>query len=623
MARENIQDKRFSFLHSHVAREPHIYEILNEIMSYQNNVLKTEIGNFATIDDLITSRNIKIPFNFMRNKTILNLVDVVLKNYPEQMRTLTSFFFNVDPVTKKLSVTENKEYTLLLSNEDFNRFQAVRNRQSTENFLALVSQFRLFNLTKLMKKSKELTLFSQIIKSEIDNTVFTFKNYTMDKQNNETVMDFCFYKDNYPAVKKTINIEKIKAILTNHSAQVNRRLKKFGILNMEFSDYKDNKLDYLLNILLSDLASSLSNTDLTEVKNFNSLRSCLLKVETLIDPLITASNDIVAFIKENHISSIRTVVSIFPELTEDQIQKWAVKYAATYKFLLFKNEDGITYLIDGDYLLPRFTELHDTIIYQQGDLSSLNHSEKEKMFDEFTILCNAGKNLLQSEEMVKSVLGMEENIKKLEKLIEEYEGYQKSISIDSMIVREEKTLRKKRSILAAISDFLRGLFDLRRERASLKSAKEGFESAHRFSSKPSISKEVKSIIYRIKNSPGKIIALSNYIDLFPVNEESIEAIIDNIRQINLKVVIPIYNARKVLYPNRSQQYLIPDIEYIMVDPEVLQSPESIREYTDSVAGEKVKDEKLPSVAILNIEKYLMSLYNQKKIQMRGKGKLIK
>src|SRR3990172_1948293 len=237
MAREYIQDKRFPFLHSHIAREPHIFEVLNEIMTCQNNVLKTGIGHFATIEDLKTSRNIKIPFTFMRNKTIATLVNLVVKNYPDQLKSLITFYFTVEPESKKLSITEEREFTVLLSNDEYNRFQEERNRQSLVNFLNLISQFRLFNLTKLL---------SQIIKTELGATVFTFKNYIINKQNNEITEDFCFHKDNYNAVKKTVTIEKIKNIISGNAVPINRRLKKFGILNADFSDYKDTKLDYLL-----------------------------------------------------------------------------------------------------------------------------------------------------------------------------------------------------------------------------------------------------------------------------------------------------------------------------------------------------------------------------------------
>src|SRR5271157_1049899 len=127
MARDNIQDKLFSFLQTHIAREPHIFEILNEIMAYQKQAISTGFGHFVTLDDLKTSRNIKIPFTYSRNKTIANLVDLVEKNHPEQMKTLIMFLFAVEPETRKLSIIEKKEYTLLLNNDEFNALQVERN----------------------------------------------------------------------------------------------------------------------------------------------------------------------------------------------------------------------------------------------------------------------------------------------------------------------------------------------------------------------------------------------------------------------------------------------------------------------------------------------------------------
>ena len=55
-----------------------------------------------------------------------------------------------------------------------------------------------------------------------------------------------------------------------------------------------------------------------------------------------------------------------------------------------------------------------------------------------------------------------------------------------------------------------------------------------------------------------------------------------------------------------------DIEYLMVDPTIIHSPEEIRAYSDSLAGFKLKDETLPGKAILTIEKYLLTLYRQRK-----------
>ncbi len=619
MAKETIQDKRFPFLHSHIAREPHIFEVLNEIITFQNNVLKTGIGHLSTIEDLKTSRNIKIPFTIARNKIILNLIDILLKNYPDEIRTVITFSFTVDPDSKKLSIHENRELTVMISNDDFNNIQSERNQASCDNFLSLISQFRLFNLTKLLKKTKERTLLSQVIKLELGKTVFTYKHYSMNRQNAEIAEDYCFHHDNYDAVRKTMTLEKINKVIINHSAPILRRLKNFGILNTEFSDYTDTKLDYLLNILLQDLYLSLSDSELTEVKNFNSLRSCILKVESVIDPIITAGNDIVSYIRENHICSAAAISSVFNQLPEERLLTWVEENGSASRIIHFKDEDNINYIIDGGFLLPRLSELHDLIMYKQDELIEKNHSEREKIFDEIGLLCNAGRNLLRSDEKSKIILEKDDHIKKLHQIIEEYDNYQNSLSRESIMDREEREARKRRSLLETISDFFRFLFAPKKEEASAATVERDYESMTEVY-RPLATGETKSIIYRIKNSTAKIIALSNHIDLLPANESDIEIIINDIRKLNLKIVIPIYNARKVLYPNRSQQYLIPDMEYLMVEPDVIQSPETIREFTDSLAGEKIKDEKLSGQAILGIEKYLMSIHSQKKAQMLRKAK---
>src|SRR4030042_3492161 len=136
-----------------------------------------------------------------------------------------------------------------------------------------------------------------------------------------------------------------------------------------------------------------------------------------------------------------------------------------------------------------------------------------------------------------------------------------------------------KSIFAAISAFFRSLFASKKEEPShavLEKELEYEPGTYR----PAATGEAKNIIFKIKNNPTKIIPLSNYIDLLPANEEDIDIIINDIRKLNLKIVIPIYYARKVLYPKRSQNYLIPDMEYLLVNSELVQSPELIREFTD-------------------------------------------
>ncbi len=90
--------------------------------------------------------------------------------------------------------------------------------------------------------------------------------------------------------------------------------------------------------------------------------------------------------------------------------------------------------------------------------------------------------------------------------------------------------------------------------------------------------------------------------------------INDLREHNVKVVVPVYNARKTLYPKRSQKLIIPDVEYLLVSPDVCRSPDEIRAFADSLAGLKLKDEPVPGTAIMSIEKYLLTVYRQKRAQ---------
>ncbi len=107
-------------------------------------------------------------------------------------------------------------------------------------------------------------------------------------------------------------------------------------------------------------------------------------------------------------------------------------------------------------------------------------------------------------------------------------------------------------------------------------------------------------------------------DITDENESEVNEIIEELRDTGLKIVIPIYNARKVLYPRRSQKLLIPDIEYILVSPVVIRSYDAIKEFCDSLVGKKLNGEIIPSTGIIAIEKYLYTLYRQKRNLMMKK-----
>jgi hypothetical protein len=125
-----------------------------------------------------------------------------------------------------------------------------------------------------------------------------------------------------------------------------------------------------------------------------------------------------------------------------------------------------------------------------------------------------------------------------------------------------------------------------------------------------ISKESQDIYKLIADKKSPLIPLSDFIELKPENEPKIDTIIRDLRGNDLKIVIPIYNARQVLYPIRSKKYLMSDVEYLLVDPEVAKTPESIREFIDNITGYKFKEDTISGNALFSIEKYLFSIHRQ-------------
>ncbi len=79
--------------------------------------------------------------------------------------------------------------------------------------------------------------------------------------------------------------------------------------------------------------------------------------------------------------------------------------------------------------------------------------------------------------------------------------------------------------------------------------------------------------------------------------------------------VTVYRIPEILYPKRSLKLLMPDTEYLLAPVDSVRSPESIRKYTDTLVGFKVKDEVMPARAIMVVEKYLLTHYRQKRAQM--------
>ncbi|HON76954.1 MAG TPA: hypothetical protein PK544_00565 [Spirochaetota bacterium] len=612
MGPENNKESslEFNFLNETSRREPNIVDVLREIALMQSRSLPEGTEPLATIEHLKKSRNIRIPYTTARDNQIAYLVDHLLRNYPGSIKTITTFDFNVDTATKKLDVIEKVEYTVMLNDRDFNTLQSARDAASLHNILAFISKFRIVNLSKLLKKASQKNELSRLIKLELGKSIFTFKHYRVDKNKIEYAEDYCFHAGNYNNVKNSFNLDKLKNIVKSNSELVMRRLKKYGILNSEFSDYRDSKLEYIFHILEDDLGTSLPESDLIEVKNDNALRGCLLKVDKILDPVQTLSADIVGFIREHGICPEATVSGSLPDITPEILKKWETPENLRNNYILKTSHDDTTLFIDGTKFIDMITDVSGKIIYNPELMNNLPYPDKQKTGDDMEILYTTAKEIFTMSEPAEETLNTtKDKIDSLKTIIDDYEQLKKQQSLKKDMVKIESSDKKAhRSFVEIILGFFKSLFGLHKKIPGEQTGS-GRSSAK---TKKEMSKETRRVYEKVADLSAPVLPLSDFIDVSPDNDLAVDTVINDLRNHNIKAVIPIYSARTVLYPKRSQKLIIPDIEYLLVSPDVCKSPDDIRAFADSLAGYKLKDEVMPGKAIMTVEKYLLTIYRQKR-----------
>ena len=612
-------NSNFPFLNPRLVKEPFIIEVLSEIEGIQKRWLKQRSGDLATLENLNESRNIKIPFTPKRMLNLQYITEELIKYHPDQIKPVYSFSFSIDQESKNLSIIEKTEFTLLMKDSEFNLLQNDREKKSVEAILELLSQYRLFNLTKLIKKSKKRNQLTQLIKSRLGKDIFTFKNYSLDKNNLEINEDYCFHSDNYEHVRKKLDLELIKKIVNAHSAAINRRLKNFGILNPNVTDYRDSKLDYLMNILTGEMAPAFDKKEIIDIKNFKALRDCLIKVDKVLDPAKLLDNDIIKYIQSQYFSTDKDILNIFEKMTPEVFTRWETEASSSGRVIVYLNEDNTKYLIDASLYPKKFDELIQLIIYNPEAYSALSESERDNKLFSAEIFAEAGKIISGKEQSALKFFKTRETANKINELIKDFDYFKKS-NITEDYDRTEYEEESGGSIVVAVINFFKSIFSRDNKAAPASGNKEEDQKTGKKQVRISLSKNAKDIYKQIKNKPSIITVMSDFIEIKPENEKMIDQIITELRSSSLKIVIPVFNARQVLYPIRSKKYLIADVEYIMVDPEIPRSPEAIREFTDSITGYKFKEDVISGNALFQIEKYLMTIYRQNRAKMKRKKK---
>ena len=299
------------------------------------------------------------------------------------------------------------------------------------------------------------------------------------------------------------------------------------------------------------------------------------------------------------------------------LNKWASKEnLKTNKIASFKINEGETYFIDGLTFFEMISELNQLIQYQPEKLSEMASSDRRKANLRMDILYGAALNLLNSSEKIDDYIKINsEKIQILKKILEDYNNFKNKIITNENLAAAPKQVKREKNIFKIIINAFIGFFASLFKFYAKGELPEDYEGIDEIKTlkKKDISHETTKIYRKTINLKSPIIPLSDFIEIIPENDYLVNRIIKDMRENNLKIVIPIYNARKNLYPKRSQKLLISDIEYLLIAPEKAKVPESIREFTDSLVGQKLKDETIPSSAIVAIEKYLLTLYRQRKI----------
>ncbi len=609
----------FSFLNQRLEKEPFIIEVLSEIKGMQARWLKQRTGELASMEYLNNSRNIKIPFTPKRMQNIQYITDELIKHHPDEIKPVYSFTFDIDRESKNLIINEKTEFTLLMKDTEFNLLVNERDQKSTEAIIDLLSQFRLFNLTKLIKKAKQRTHLTQLMKTRLGTDIFTFKNFCLDKNGLEKSEDYCFHSNNYENVRKKLDLELIKKIIDSHSIAINRRLKNFGILNPNVSDYRDSKLDYLMNILTGEMAPAFNKKEIVEIKNFKSLRDCLIKVDKILDPVKLLNNDIMKYIQSQYLSTDRDIMNIFEKITPDVFTRWEAEASNSGKVIIYTGDDKIKYLIDSNLYPAKFEELIQLIVYNPELFNSLTETERDNKIFTAEIFSEAGKEVSSKDTTALKILKSQEAISKIATLIKDFESYKKSKNAENTDEKDQDN-QSDDSIIAVFINFIRSIFSKNTKSSQTAHDQPGIQKQGEKAGKIILSKTAKDVYKQINNKNSIIAVISDFIEIKPENEKTIDQVISELRASNLKIVIPIYNARQVLYPIRSKKYLIADVDYIIVDPEIPRSPEAIRDYTDSITGYKLKDDALSGNALFQIEKYLMTIYRQNRAKMKRKKK---
>ncbi|MDR3237980.1 MAG: chloride channel protein [Spirochaetia bacterium] len=290
---DQLNDNRieiFSFLEPQ-STEASVYDILEEISQKQEIYIESREGWLAALSDLRQSENIKVSDTPSRNRNILDITESLCEKYPNNVRSIPSFYFSVNRKSKIINLEEIIEFTVNMDDDVFLEIQNERNERSRSNILELMSLFKLMNLTRLFRDAASGPYAMELVKADEAKNLFLFKQYSFDEDMNLTADDYCFHKKNFEKVEAGLDLDEVRRIIAGYSENLMSRMEVVGVPDTDFTGYKDTKLNYLIEVLIDELAQYPAGPDLLIVKNFASIRECLLGVvDQIAHPLFSTAS---------------------------------------------------------------------------------------------------------------------------------------------------------------------------------------------------------------------------------------------------------------------------------------------------------------------------------------------
>lgn len=614
--------QKYSFLDEHSAREPYLFDILNEIVRVQKDLDKGKSRQFATRAHISTTPNVKMPITPSREKNIVFILTHLKERFPDYIASLITFEFNFNDKTKKLLVEPVEEYCYSLTQNEIERLQKLRDQKSLENFLVLIGKFRTFNLTKLLKLIIQKKDFARVLQSGVNKSFFVYKNSEITANKILPEQEFCFHAKNYQSVKTSLTMNQIRSVILMYNDMIKKRLEKFGIMNTDVSDYSDKKLDYILHILTADLAGTLSPKDMVETQNFKSLRDCIMRVDKNLDPANIHHGNIVKYIRENTMATYSDIAAGLATIDEGAVEKWASNAETLKKEFISKTDDGFgqIWLVSNPSAPAEFSRLFNLMRNESDKFEQLSSFQKKSSHKRMEILVTLLSLVVQQQDAHVQLKSPKDRIGEIAANLDEYHTWRQQKELRTELSSTEIPNRKP-GFFEIIAEFFGSLFSGSKKSKLQNQNDDDNGDAEMYggssgNQQRKIAGITRAIYTKTKARNQPILALSDFIVLSKENDSQVEKIIREFEENNLKIVVPIFNARKALYPIRSSKLLIPDIEYLLVDPSIPLTSESITTYIDSLVGVKLHDDFIPGHTLSLIEKYLRNIFHQKKNRLR-------